>query len=73
VIVLRFELDPDARLVTFDPHALAPLHPRASYPVDPIEELVPARLDLTLVEASKPVFERGLQAPNINSGRMESR
>lgn len=61
-IVLRLEVDPDTQLATFDVHLLATLHPRAGYPADPVEDLIPARLELAVVEAGESSFEYGLKA-----------
>ncbi len=53
-IVLRLELDSDTQFATFDVHPLATLYPRAGYPSDPVEDLIPACLELTVVERASP-------------------
>lgn len=62
---------PPGCLPTFDAHLLTALHPRSSDPADPLQDLVPARLKLILVEASESAFQRGLQTPNIDRGSVK--
>src|SRR5882724_11114389 len=67
-VVLRLKLDPDGHLVTFDAHPLAALHPRSGHPTNPVEDLVPARFELSLIEASAAVHLAPCDASNGADG-----
>src|SRR6478609_4999675 len=72
-IVLRLELDSDPQLATFDVHLLATLHPRVRHTTDPVEDLIPARFELSVVEAGQSAFEYGLKASELNRGSVKAR
>ena len=47
--------------------------PKSGLPADPVEDLIPAGLELSVVEAGESAFEYGLKASQLNRGSVKAR